>query len=113
MRAWLEIVRTTVVPTTFGGDQTMVEKKFIPYFEKKELLVSDVQAKDLQSFYLHERKTLSGTTVKHEHALLHKILKHAYRMDLISHNPAEKVDPPRAERFEGSAYTEEELALLI
>ena len=113
MRSWLEIVRTTVVPTTFGGYQTMVEKKFIPYFEKKELLVSDVQAKDLQSFYLHERKTLSGTTVKHEHALLHKILKHAYRMDLISHNPAEKVDPPRAERFEGSAYTEEELALLI
>ena len=77
------------------------------------MLVSDIQAKDLQSFYLHERKTLSGTTVKHEHALLHKILKHAYRMDLISHNPAEKVDPPRAERFEGSAYTEEELALLI
>ena len=34
-------------------------------------------------------------------------------MDLISHNPADKVDPPRAERFEGASYTEEELALLI
>ena len=34
-------------------------------------------------------------------------------MDLIPNNPADKVDPPRAERFEGSAYTEEELALLI
>ena len=110
MKAWLEVVRTTVVPTTFGGYQTTVEKKFIPYFEPKGLALANVQAKDLQSFYLHEMKTLSGTTVKHEHALLHKILKYAYRMDLISHNPADKVDPPRAERFEGSAYTEEELA---
>ena len=113
MKAWLEVVRTTVVPTTFGGYQTTVTKKFIPYFEPKQLALANVQAKDLQTFYLHEMKTLSGTTVKHEHALLHKILKHAYRMDLISHNPADKVDPPRAERFEGSAYTEEELALLI
>ena len=113
MKAWLEVVRTTVVPTTFGGYQTTVMKKFIPYFEPKQLALANVQAKDLQTFYLHEMKTLSGTTVKHEHALLHKILKHAYRMDLISHNPADKVDPPRAERFEGSAYTEEELALLI
>ncbi len=113
MRAWLEVVRTTVVPTTFGGYQTAVEKKFIPYFEPKGLALANVQAKDLQTFYLHEMKRLSGTTVRHEHALLHKILKYAYRMDLISHNPADKVDPPRAERFEGSAYTEEELALLI
>ena len=113
MRAWLEVVRTTVVPTTFGGYQTTVEKKFIPYFEPKGLALANVQAKDLQAFYLHEMKTLSGTTVKHEHALLHKILKHAYRRDLISHNLADKVDPPRAERFEGSAYTVEELALLI
>ena len=113
MKAWLEVVRTTVVPTTFGGYQTMVMKKFIPYFEPKQLALANVQAKDLQTFYLHEMKKLSGTTVKHEHALLHKILKHAYRMDLISHNPADKVDPPRAERFEGSAYNEEELALLI
>ena len=113
MRAWLEVVRTTVVPTTFGGYQTTVEKKFIPYFEKKNLALANVQAKDLQTFYLHEMKTLSGTTVRHEHALLHKILKYAYRMDLTPNNPADKVDPPRAERFEGSAYTEEELALLI
>ncbi|MBP3667776.1 MAG: tyrosine-type recombinase/integrase [Clostridia bacterium] len=113
MRAWLEVVRTTVVPTTFGGYQTTVEKKFIPYFEKKNLALANVQAKDLQTFYLHEMKTLSGTTVRHEHALLHKILKYAYRMDLIPNNPADKVDPPRAERFEGSACTEEELALLI
>ena len=92
MRAWLEVVRTTVVPTTFGGYQTTVEKKFIPYFEKKNLALANVQAKDLQTFYLHEMKTLSGTTVRHEHALLHKILKYAYRMDLIPNNPADKVD---------------------
>ena len=59
MKAWLEVVRTTVVPTTFGGYQTTVMKKFIPYFEPKQLALANVQAKDLQTFYLHEMKTLS------------------------------------------------------
>lgn len=113
MKAWLEVVRTTVVPTTFGGYQSMVMRKFIPYFEPKGLALGNVQAKDLQTFYLHELKTLSGTTVRHEHAVLHKILKYAYQLDLLPNNPADKVDPPRAERFQGSAYSEEELALLI
>lgn len=113
MRQWLEVVRTTVVSTTFGSYQNMVERKFIPYFEPKKLSLAMVQAKDLQTFYLHEQKTLSGTTIKHEHALLHKMLKYAFRMDLIPNNPADKVDPPRAERFEGTALSEEELAKLI
>ena len=33
MRQWLDVVRTTVVSTTFGSYQNMVERKFIPYFE--------------------------------------------------------------------------------
>lgn len=104
----------TITPLHYvmKGESFMSEKT-TSYFEKKNLALANVQAKDLQTFYLHEMKTLSGTTVRHEHALLHKILKYAYRMDLIPNNPADKVDPPRAERFEGSAYTEEELALLI
>ena len=113
MRSWLEVVRPNLGPTTFGGYQNMVERKFIPYFEPKHLSLAMVQAKDLQSFYLHEGRTLSGMTVRHEHALLHKMLKYAYRMDLIPQNPADKVDPPRTERFEGTALTEEELTKLI
>ena len=113
MKSWLEIVRTTVAPTTFGTYQMTVQKKFIPYFEPKKLALANVSPKDIQAFYLHEGKTLSGATIRHEHALLHKMMKYAYRMELIPGNPVEKVDPPRAEHFEGSSYTEDELKLLI
>jgi len=113
MRSWLEIVRTTVVETTFSGYQSIVNRKLIPYFEKKNLTLTEVKAKDLQAFYIHEGQTVSGMTIKHEHALLHKMLKYAFRMDLIPNNPADKIDPPRAEKFEGTALSEEELKTLI
>ena len=44
---------------------------------------------------------------------MHRLLKYAYRMDLIPNNPVDKVDPPKAERYEGTFYSEEELAELI
>lgn len=105
--------KPTVAPTTFGGYQSTIEKKFIPYFERLNLTLQEVKPKHLQSFYLHELKTLSATTVRHEHTLMHRLLKYAYRMDLIPNNPVDKVDPPKAERYEGTFYSEEELAELI
>ena len=113
MRLWLDYAKPTVAPTTFGGYQSTIEKKFIPYFERLNLTLQEVKPKHLQSFYLHELKTLSATTVRHEHTLMHRLLKYAYRMDLISNNPVDKVDPPKAERYEGTFYSEEELAELI
>lgn len=113
MRLWLDYAKPTVVPTTFGGYQSTIEKKFIPYFERLNLTLQEVKPKHLQSFYLHELKTLSATTVRHEHTLMHRLLKYAYRMDLIPNNHVDKVDPPKAERYEGTFYSEEELAELI
>lgn len=41
MRLWLDYAKPTVAPTTFGGYQTTVEKKFIPYFKKKQLALAN------------------------------------------------------------------------
>lgn len=43
---------------------------------------------------------LSRRTVLYHHHIISKALKHAVRMGILSHNPAEMVDPPRVVRSE-------------
>ncbi len=112
-KIWLDIVRTTVAETTFSGYQLMVNRKILPYFAPMRLKLSEVKPIHIQQFYLHEYKTVKGTSVRHEHALMHKMLKYACRMDLIASNPTEKVEVPKAEPFEGVMLSEEELQDLI
>lgn len=112
-KVWLETVRTTVAETTFANYQQLVERKIMPYFVPLRLKLNEVKPIHIQQFYIDEVKQISGTTVKHEHALLHKMLKYAYRMELISSNPSEKVDPPKVDHFEGTTLTEQELQTLI
>lgn len=95
MEMWLEIVRSSVEKTTFSSYTQMVKCKIAPYFRETGLALKDIQAKHIQSFYLHELKTLSPNSVIHEHANIHKALKYAVKMDLIPFNPADKVERPK------------------
>ena len=51
IRLWLDYAKPTVAPTTFGGYQSTIEKKFIPYFERLNLTLQEVKPK-----HLHWRK---------------------------------------------------------
>ena len=46
----------------------MVKGKIAPYFRNTGLTLDGIQAKHIQSFYLHELKTVSPGTVIHYHA---------------------------------------------
>ena len=66
-----------------------------------------IQAKHIQSFYLHVLKTVSPGTVIHYHANIHKALKYAVKMDLmdlIPFNPADKVERPKKQRYIADYY---------
>ena len=90
MELWLEIIRSSVEKTTFSSYTQMVKKKIAPYFRNTGLTLYGIQAKLIQSFYLHELKNVSPGTVIHYHANIHKALKYAVKMDLIPFNPADK-----------------------
>ena len=80
--------------TTFSSYTQMVKGKIAPYFRNTGLTLDGIQAKHIQSFYLHELKTVSPGTVIHYHANIHKALKYAVKMDLIPFIPADKVERP-------------------
>ena len=68
MELWLEIIRSSVEKTTFSSYTQMVKGKIAPYFRNTGLTLDGIQAKHIQSFYLHELKTVSPGTVIHYHA---------------------------------------------
>ena len=113
MELWLEIIRSSVEKTTFSSYTQMVKKKIAPYFRNTGLTLDGIQAKHIQSFYLHELKTVSPGTVIHYHANIHKALKYAVKMDLIPFNPADKAERPKKQRYIADYYRQEELERLL
>ena len=113
MELWLEIIRSSVEKTTFSSYTQMVKGKIAPYFRNTGLTLDGIQAKHIQSFYLHELKTVSPGTVIHYHANIHKALKCAVKMDLIPFNPADKVERPKKQRYIADYYRQEELERLL
>ena len=113
MELWLEIIRSSVEKTTFSSYTQMVKGKIAPYFRNTGLTLDGIQAKHIQSFYLHELKTVSPGTVIHYHANIHKALKYAVKMDLIPVNPADKVERPKKQRYIADYYRQEGLERLL
>ena len=113
MELWLEVVRNSIEKTTFSSNTQMVKGKIAPYFRKTGVKLGELQARHIQSFYLYELKTVSASTVIHEHANIHKALKYAVKMDLIPYNPADKVERPKKQKYIADYYRLEELEQLF
>ena len=113
MELWLEVVRNSIEITTFSSYTQMVKGKIVPYFRKTGVKLGELQARHIQSFYLYELKTVSASTVIHEHANIHKALKYAVKMDLIPYNPADKVERPKKQKYIADYYHLEELEQLF
>lgn len=113
MEQWLEIVKSTISISTYSSYSNCVKKIIAPYFRERNITLQELQAKDIQNFYLHELKRVSANSVIHYHANIHKALKYAVKIDLIDVNPADKVDRPKKEKFIGSFYNADEINQLF
>ena len=108
---WLEAVKPSIAFNSYVGYKGVVSR-IKAYFDERypHLLLRDLTALQLQEFYNEKFNSgMSGNTVKHYHANIHKALKYAVRMDLLNINVADKVDLPKVKRFEANFYTKEEL----
>lgn len=110
---WLKIVKTTVKPTTYSSYCGLIQNPIYPYFEEKGLSLVCLQAKDIQEFYMKQLERVSSNTVIHYHAIIHKALKYAVKIDLIPSNPADKVDRPKKNAFTPSFYDSDEVNRLF
>ena len=113
MEQWLTVIKSSVAVTTFASYSNMVKKVIVPYFRERQIALQELSAKHIQDFYLKELERVSASSVIHYHANIHKALKYAVKLDLISSNPADKIERPRKERFMANFYDADEVNRLF
>ena len=91
---WLEIAKPTIALTTYSSYSGMAKSVIIPYFKERKITLSEIKATDIQAFYMKQLKRVKANTVIHYHSVIHRALKYAVKIDLISVNPADKVERP-------------------
>lgn len=60
-------------------------------------------------YHIYNELKLKGATVKNYHANILSALSYAEKMDLITSNPAKKVDMPKVDPYVPTFYNKEEL----
>ena len=113
MEQWLTVIKSSVAVTTFASYSNMVKKVIVPYFRERQITLQELSAKHIQDFYLKELERVSASSVIHYHANIHKALKYAVKLDLISSNPADKIERPKKERFMANFYDADEVNRLF
>jgi len=110
---WLEMAKSSVSTITYSSYSQMIKGIIAPYFRKKRTTLIGLQPKDLQDFYTLQLKRVKANSVIHYHVVIHRALKYAFKTDLITVNPADKIDRPKVERYVGSFYDSDEMAKLL
>ena len=117
MLNWLEMMKNSVELTTYSSYARAIKRKINPYFESvhPNLKLRDLTPKHIQDYYTYEMNVnqVSANTVIHRHANIRKALQYAYKTDLISSNPADKIERPKKVKFVGSYYGMDELNQLF
>ena len=113
LQRWLKIAKDTVAVTTFASYSGLIRNPIGPWFRERRILLKDLTARDIQDFYTAQSQRVKPNTVLHYHSVLHRALKYAMKTDLITVNPADKVDRPRKNSFTAAFYTAEEFEQLF
>lgn len=113
MTEWLEIVKVRIKPTTFASYCCMVKSTIAPYFKRKNVTLSGLEPRHLQSFYTEKLRTVKPNTVIHYHAVIHQALKYAVKTEIIMSSPADKIDRPKKNDFTPNFYDSSEMAKLF
>ena len=93
----------------------MIHGKIRRYFEAHEdITVGNLKPKDIENFYDYMfNDGVKANTVIHYHAVLRRAFKQAFKDELITVNPFDRIDRPKKNKFHGENYSEEELRTLL
>lgn len=110
---WVKIAKSTIRLSTYASYQQLIASAIDPYFRKRKITLTGLKASEIQDFYTEQLERVKPNTVIHYHAIIHRALKYAVKMDMIPVNPADKVDRPKKNEFTGSFYDVDEIHCLF
>jgi len=118
---WLnKVIIREVEETTWFGYQRNILEHIVPYFEPLKLRMRELKPAHIIKFVedkidhgsLKDGGPLKSHSVRKFHANLKTSLDYAVACELIETNPARTVKAPKAEPYDASYYSIEELAML-
>lgn len=115
LQEWLNLVKHSLALTTYTEYRRLVNDGITAFFQPLSLNLNAIKPLHLQQFYnyLMEAKRLSPQSVRRYHAVLHKALNYAVKLEYLASNPADKVDLPKTERYQGKFLSADEVKRLL
>jgi integrase len=125
LRTWFNSHKKKISPATAAGYENYIENH-IAKDDIADILLEKLKPLHIEDFYSNEltrdRGTsksgkkivgFSGKSVLQEHRIFHKAFKQAVRNELLSKNPCDYVDAPKADDFKVTIYNEDKFNLLL
>lgn len=116
MRSWLdEVVSSNVRTTTMTQYRYVFESYIAKYKPFQGVKLRNLTPALIQSYYNAQLKAgLSPNTIRKHHANIHRCLRYAERLGLLSSNPSDRIELPAKRKYRGAtAYTPEQLKTLL
>ena len=110
---WIEIAKPNLQISTYSAYKNKI-KHIAPYFNERGITLQGITPTDIQTYYawlLDNGKTIQTCT--HAHVIIRRALEIAYRTDLITVNPAAKVEKPKSPKYEAKYYDLKQLRTLF
>lgn len=111
---WVEQYRPNVSKSTYNNYKMMIDSRMVPFFRPLNVTVKDITGDEINDYYNNIRSDgLKGTSAQRHHSMLHLAFKHAVKRRIITSNPCDQADRPKAVQFIGNFYNAEELKKLF
>lgn len=99
--------------TTISGYRNIYKNHILPYFKKKR--IQEITVVDLRRYvtYLSKKRKLSPNTIVKHIQLLNQVFKEAYRDEIITVNPIDRLEAIKKKREEKSFFKPNELVEVL
>ena len=116
LAVWLErwendYLRLAVRENTWAKYHGSIVRHILPHIG--ELPLDAITSADIQKLYNKLRATLSGSSVRHIHNILHQAFDVAVSERLIPSNPVDRVEPPKRDYAPKQILNDEQLQTLM
>ena len=100
LEQWVELARSQVSTATYCSYHSLIHDTIAPYFREQKLSLRQVEPRHIQTFYSKRLQEVCPNTVLHYHAVLHKAMQFAFKMDMVPQNILTKVERPKKNSFQ-------------
>lgn len=114
MKEWLEDYKINISILTYDGYKKLIDNRITKYFYERKIKVKELTGDDLNQFYISLVKGgLKGATAQRHHSVMHRAFKQAVKRGIISMNPCDQAERPKAEKYVGEYYNAAKLKQLL